>query len=321
MTACDGIKGNSYLIDPKAISKEQLYGTLDGTTLEWTDGIFTSLLRRIIDNQKGEADQRHWIIFDGDVDPEWAENLNSVLDDNKLLTLPSGERLGIPPNARIVLEVDSLKYATPATVSRCGMVFFNENTISDTMKLQHLVGELERQNVSGTGGEIQATQQLFLQDIKPLFLADDQRSLVVEALDFAMNQEHIMEAGRDRFLCTLKSLLVMGVQMAIQYDENHPDFPMSGEHMKKFSHRWLLHSLLWSFVGSAPWSARKQFSDLLVRTSGVQLPSSEHDSLADYRVKVEDGEYELWSSMVPRMEIESHRVSSDLVVTTTDTVR
>ena len=64
----DGIKGELYVIDPKAISKDLLYGSLDGTTLEWTDGVFTSLLRRIIDNQKGEADRRHWIVFDGDVD-------------------------------------------------------------------------------------------------------------------------------------------------------------------------------------------------------------------------------------------------------------
>ena len=64
----DGIKGGMYIIDPKAMTKDRLYGWLDGTTLEWTDGVFTSLLRRIIDNQKGEADRRHWVVFDGDVD-------------------------------------------------------------------------------------------------------------------------------------------------------------------------------------------------------------------------------------------------------------
>jgi dynein heavy chain 1, cytosolic len=67
----DGVKGEIFVIDPKAISKERLYGSLDGTTLEWTDGVFTSLLRRIIDNQKGEADRRHWIVFDGDVDRKY----------------------------------------------------------------------------------------------------------------------------------------------------------------------------------------------------------------------------------------------------------
>lgn len=76
MENVDGTKGEIYVIDPKAMDKDSLYGTLDGTTMEWTDGVFTSLLRTILDNQKGESDRRHWIIFDGDVDPEWAENLN-----------------------------------------------------------------------------------------------------------------------------------------------------------------------------------------------------------------------------------------------------
>jgi dynein heavy chain 1 len=126
----DGVEGVSYVIDPKAMHKDALYGTLDPTTREWNDGLFTHILRKIVDDVRGESGKRHWIIFDGDVDPEWVENLNrlvrlciiitvvltlsfSVLDDNKLLTLPNGERLNLPPNVRIMFEVEHLRYATP----------------------------------------------------------------------------------------------------------------------------------------------------------------------------------------------------------------
>ena len=73
---------------------------------------------QVLTNKRGEKTRRHWIVFDGDVDPDWAENLNSVLDDNKILTLPSGERLAVPDNVRIMLEVS---YCTRAVlVLSCG---------------------------------------------------------------------------------------------------------------------------------------------------------------------------------------------------------
>jgi dynein heavy chain 1, cytosolic len=348
----DGMKGEKYVMDPKAISKDKLYGSLDGTTLEWTDGVVTSLLRKIIDNQKGESDRRHWIVFDGDIDvstvldhlipfalafsisnnilsivvqPEWAENLNSVLDDNKLLTLPSGERMSIPSNVRIILEVDSLAHATPATVSRCGMVWFSDDIITSEMALQHLLGTLEKHDFVGdTSSERQApaAQILFLNAIKPFIFTDRTSSLVVDALDFALQENHIMVTTRERLLQSFRALLLQGISFAIEYDEHHPDFPMSGQHMDKFAKRWLLHAITWSFCGSTSWDVRKKFSDMLIRTSGVILPGGVANSLFDYRVRVEDGEYELWSDSVPRMDIESHRAAaSDVVITTTDTIR
>ncbi len=50
MFRVDKIKTESYIIDPKAINKEELYGKLDNTTMEWTDGVFTGILRKITEN-------------------------------------------------------------------------------------------------------------------------------------------------------------------------------------------------------------------------------------------------------------------------------
>ena len=247
-----------------------------------------------------------------------------MLDDNKVLTLPSGERLPIPNNMRIILEVDSLDYATPASVSRCGMVWFSADTVTSEMALEHLMNTLAKQDLTGDRGgdkEVPPAQTHFLNAIRPMMKSERSSSLVLDSLEFAMGEVHVMEATRERLLNTLKSLIIQGINLAIAYDENHPDFPMTGEHMEKFAKRWLLHSLMWSFAGSASWEVRKDFGDMLLRTSGVLLPSDDR-SLVDYRVRVENGEYELWSESVPRMEIESHRVSAtDVVITTTDTVR
>ena len=59
------------LLSLPPLNKEDLYGVLDPNTREWRDGLFTHILRRIIDNVRGEINKRQWIIFDGDVDPEW----------------------------------------------------------------------------------------------------------------------------------------------------------------------------------------------------------------------------------------------------------
>lgn len=68
-------------------------------------------------------------MLDGPVDSEWIENLNSVLDDSMMLCLSNGERIRLMPGSRILFESDSLANASPATVSRCAVIFLVRNTV------------------------------------------------------------------------------------------------------------------------------------------------------------------------------------------------
>ncbi|EMR09626.1 hypothetical protein PNEG_02210 [Pneumocystis murina B123] len=290
-----------HIIDPKVFSKEVLYGNLDSITREWTDGLFTSIIRKIVNNLRGEQFKKHWIIFDGDIDPEWAENLNRK----------------------------SLKYATLATISRCGMIWFDEQTVKPNMILHNRLNllrsstfeQFEDDNTFSVGPSNLFTIQKIVIDI--LNIPFSENGLIIQAIEYAQNLDHIMSFTPIRSLNTLFTFIHAACKELARYNSQHEDFPLTNENIEAYISKKLLLYIIWSFSGDCKLTERQKFEKYIIQFTTTELPVLSNDRhLLDYDVSLPYGNWDLWETKVPIVEVDIHSVfKSNYVIPTVDTLR
>ena len=92
-------------MNPKAVKPSEMYVVTDPASQEWVKGVFAAIWERA--NNKANPFWT-WIMMDGPVDAIWIEDLNTVLDDNKILTLANGDRFPMTDNCKIMFENEQL---------------------------------------------------------------------------------------------------------------------------------------------------------------------------------------------------------------------
>ncbi|XP_031567025.1 dynein heavy chain 2, axonemal-like, partial [Actinia tenebrosa] len=252
-----------FPINPKALSLGELYGEFDLNTNEWTDGVLSSVMRQTCADEKSDE---KWILFDSPVDTLWIESMNSVMDDNKVLTLINGERISMPEQVSLLFEVENLAVASPATVSRCGMVYTD---YKDLGWQPYVDSWLERR-----------TDRSSIEHLQRLF-----EKFVPKVLEFRRRncKEPIptSELNSVASLCILFDALATEANGVVSHDESYV----------RMIELWFLFSLIWSICASVDEESRKKMDNFLRELEG-QFPAK--DTVYEYHVDIKQKTWASW---------------------------
>ncbi|SCU87646.1 LADA_0E05314g1_1 [Lachancea dasiensis] len=313
MEVMDQVENVTFVIDIKVLTKEELYGSLDPVTYEWSDGLFTSILRKVNQDQFGRfQNTRVWIIFDGDLDPEYAEAINSVLDDNKLLTLPNGERLDVPLNLSIIFEVENLQGGTPATISRCAVLTLNQFTATPAELLKSFLTS----TLSQMGIESQLGEQTSLQICN--FVHAEIGSIILELYAMSEGLPLTINIGISGVVRTFVSLTSSKILRHIDAIKK-----ISKQDFELFLRAITYSNIVWAFTGACDNENRKKFESFFrekqTTTASTFAPEI---SFTDYFILPGDGNVTPISTLVPRVSLEpSEILNPDLMITTIETLK
>jgi dynein heavy chain len=261
-------------VNPKSVTGDELYGYMT-LAKDWKDGVLSIIMRGMSKNfpdQNFHDYQTYkWVVLDGDIDAVWIESMNTVMDDNKVLTLVSNERVPLSAAMRMVFEINSLKNATPATVSRAGILFINESDIGWRPFMETWVQQRTNQ-----------TEKNYLPG-----LFDKYVDTLVE-----MTRKGYKEVTSIRLINKVATIIYLleGLLPTI------PEDKISQETLENF----FAFSAMWAFGGpmvvDKSGDYRKKFSEDFAAAFGQKFPKE--GECFDYFYDVEKADHSAWSTVV-----------------------
>ncbi|XP_048346084.1 dynein axonemal heavy chain 12 isoform X2 [Sphaerodactylus townsendi] len=300
-------------VNPKAITMGQLFGRFDPVSHEWTDGIVANTFREFA---LAETPHRKWVVFDGPIDTLWIESMNTVLDDNKKLCLMSGEIIQMSSQMSLIFEAMDLSQASPATVSRCGMIYLEPLQLGwmplVTSWLNMLPEPLDQK-------EYQELLQELFNWLAPPALRLRQKKC-----------KELVPTSNSNTVVSLTRLFEMLICDVAQKDPNNKNI-----------HRWIMacfaFSMVWSIGGTCDSNSRDLF-DTFIRdilagkledhpvpaaVGKWDIPFEDKGLVYDYMFELKGkGRWVHWNELIKNINYNDKNAKiQDIIVPTMDTVR
>nr|XP_023474588.1 dynein heavy chain 6, axonemal isoform X4 [Equus caballus] len=290
----------TYVLNPKSITMGELYGEVNNITLEWKDGLMALSVRAAVNDT---SEDHKWIISDGPVDALWIENMNTVLDDNKMLCLANSERIKLTPQIHMLFEVQDLKVASPATVSRCGMVFVDP----EELKWMPYV----KTWMKGISKKLSEETREYILNLFQRYV-DDGLNFINKKCSQAIPQVDISKVTT---LCCLLESLILG--------KDGVNLIMEQTKLNTVLCQTFVFCYLWSLGGNLTENYWDSF-DTFIRTQfddnpDARLPSS--GDLWSIHMDFDTKRLDPWERIIPTFKYSREVPFFEMLVPTTDTVR
>jgi len=299
-----GIVHKDVRLNPKAIRAQEMYGEMDLMSGEWTTGVFAAIWAKYNNRQNN---YNTWIINDGPVDAIWIEDLNTVLDDNKILTLANGDRIPMTANVKIMFEVETLVNASPATVSRAGIIFVSDTDLDWAPVVE---GWIRKQPTS---------QQAILRGLFTKYMGSSSPVDPGHCIDWInRNLTQVMPISRVGVAASLCDLF-----KGLTEGKNAIDITVDTE--KRFE-KIFLYCLFWSVGGLLEDADRLRFDEFIRsidKSSGLVMPKcNPGESVYEYFVHATTGEWNVWKPPAWHYPAGVEKLDfSNLLVPTMDSTR
>eukprot|EP01033_Poteriospumella_lacustris_P002475 gene2475-1807_t len=306
LDATTGTTHKDVRLNPKAIRAQEMYGEIDPLSGEWTTGVFAAMWAKF--NNRANS-YNTWIIADGPVDAIWIEDLNTVLDDNKILTLANGDRIPMTPNVKIMFEVETLVNASPATVSRAGIIYVSETDLDWTPTTQAWLQKRKDPN-----------HRNVLKGFFAKYMGQSGAEGPGHCIDWLnRNVAQVMSTSRVGVTTALCDLF----EGLTDTEKFTPPIDISVDTEARME-RVFLYCLCWSVGGLLETDARIKF-DAFLRTldkTGIMPKCNPGETIYEYFVSGDSGQWQLWKPPVWKYPVGQEKLDfSNLLVPTMDSTR